>query len=345
MDGAGNLYIADSKNNVVREVSAATGYITTVAGNGTANYSGDGGAATSAELNQPSGVAMDGAGDMYIADFGNNRIREVNATTGYITTVAGNGTAGSLGDTKAATSAELTTPKGVALDSAGNLYIADFGNNRIREVNAATGNITTVVGNGTAGYIGDGGASTSAELTTPNGVALDNAGNIYIADLGNNSIRKVNVGMAPAIFSTPTPVNTTDGPQTVTVSNIGNAALTFASNPTYPANFPENGSDLTPCLASSPLAMGGNCDVSVNFAPTAEGSSSGTISLTDNALNVAGTQQTITLQGTATVTLTIAPGGALTGGKVGAPYSQTLTTTGGTAPYTYSSSALPAGLR
>ena len=193
VDNAGNIYIADHGNNRIRKVTAATGIISTVAGNGTAGYSGDGGAATSAELSGPGGLVVDAAGNIYIGDFGNNRIRKVNASTGIISTLAGNGTQGYSGDGGAATSAELNGPCGLALDSAANVYVADYGNNRVRKVTVSTGIISTVAGNGTAGYAGDGGAATSAELNQLVGVAIDTSGNIYVADYGNNRIRKVTV--------------------------------------------------------------------------------------------------------------------------------------------------------
>ena len=152
---------------MVREVVKATGDIITVAGNGTAGYSGDNGPATAAELNGPNGVAVDSAGDLFIADTANNVIREVVKATGDIITVAGNGTAGYSGDNGPATAAELDSPRGIAVDSAGDLFIADSGNNVIREVVKATGDIITVAGNGTAGYSGDGGPATAAELNGP----------------------------------------------------------------------------------------------------------------------------------------------------------------------------------
>ena len=152
-------------------------------------YSGDNGPATSAELAGPTGVALDASGNLYIADYGNNRIRKV-SPSGIITTVAGNGTDGFSGDNGPATSAELADPWGVALDASGNLYIADIYNNRIRKV-SPSGIITTVAGNGTGGYSGDNGPATSAELYDPSGVALDASGNLYIADYGNDRIRKV----------------------------------------------------------------------------------------------------------------------------------------------------------
>ena len=184
VDSAGDLFIADTDNNVVREVVKATGDIITVAGNGTAGYSGDSGPATAAELNDPNGVAVDSAGDLFIADTDNNVIREVVKATGDIITVAGNGTAGYSGDNGPATAAELNSPRGVAVDSAGDLFIADCGNNVIREVVKATGDIITVAGNGTAGYSGDDGPATAAELNDPNGVAVDSAGDLFIADCG-----------------------------------------------------------------------------------------------------------------------------------------------------------------
>src|SRR5271168_5376593 len=166
-DSAGNYYIAEFNGQRVRKVTISTGVITTVAGTGVQGFTGDGGQATSAELNNPNKVALDSAGNLYIADFTNNRIRKVTVSTGVITTVAGNGTAGFTGDSGQATSAELNEPSRFALDSAGNLYIADSGNNRIRKVTVSTGVITTVAGNGTFGFTGDTGQATSAELAFP----------------------------------------------------------------------------------------------------------------------------------------------------------------------------------
>ena len=195
-DSAGNVSIADWTNNVIRKVAAGTGVITTIAGNGTAGFTGDGGAATSAELRGPTGVAVDNAGNIYIADQANNRVRKVAAATGLITTVAGNGTAGYTGDNGAATSAELYSPTDLTFDSTGNLYISDNANNRIRKVTIATGVITTTAGNGTAGYTGDNGAATSAELYQPAGLAFDKSGNLYIADVTNNLSAKWPPGLA-----------------------------------------------------------------------------------------------------------------------------------------------------
>ena len=202
VDGAGNLFIADARS--IRKVDPS-GIITTFAGNGTHGFSGDGGPATDASLGSVSAIAVDGAGNLFIADTRGAlrsrgpdgaplmllepRIRKVD-TSGIITTVAGNGTAGFSGDGGPATNASLNSPSGVAVDGAGNLFIADRGNQRIRKVDAS-GIITTVAGNGTSGFSGDGGPATSASLRGPRGVAVDGDGNLLIADSGNRRIRKV----------------------------------------------------------------------------------------------------------------------------------------------------------
>jgi len=196
VDAAGDIFIADTNNNVIREVNHATGVITTVAGDGTAGYAGNGGLATAAKLDNPEGVAVDAAGDIFIADTNNNVIREVNHTTGVITTVAGDDIEGYSGDGSSATAAELSSPDGVAVDAAGDIFIADYGNNRIREVNAK-GVISTVAGSAhsrrdSSYYSGDGGLATAAQIYEPGGVAVDAAGDIFIADSGNNCVREVN---------------------------------------------------------------------------------------------------------------------------------------------------------
>ena len=172
---------------ITQSVSAQV--ITTIAGNGTAGYTGDGGPATSAELHNPYGVAVDSSGDVYIADASSERIRNV-SVAGIITTIAGNGSYGFNGDNIPATAADLRYPYGVATRR-GNIYIADFNNNRIRRV-SASGIISTIAGNGTAGFNGDGGPATAAELHGPTGVAVDGSGNIYIVEFYNYRIRKVN---------------------------------------------------------------------------------------------------------------------------------------------------------
>jgi uncharacterized protein (TIGR03437 family) len=232
VDSAGNLYIADSSHQRVRKVS--NGVITTVVGNGLEGFSGDNGPATSAELDYPSAVAVDSAGNLYIADFYNCRIRKV--SNGVITTVAGNGTYGYGGDNGPAAAAQLADPQGVAVDSAGNLYIADTVNQRIRKV--SNGVITTVAGNGTPGYIGDNGPAAAAQLDHPLGVAVDSAGNLYIADEGNQRLRKISNGVITTVAGNGTPNEggdngpaigaELDGPSGVAVDAAGNLYIADA---------------------------------------------------------------------------------------------------------------------
>ncbi len=243
VDAAGDLFVADEGNGRVREVNQATGVITTVAGNGTAGYSGDNGLATAAELRAPSGVAVDAAGDLFIADTYNYRIREVDHATGLITTVAGNGTAGSSGDNGLATAAELRAPSGVAVDAAGDLFIADKDNAWIREVNRATGVVTTIAGNGTAGYSGDNGQATAAELWEPSGVAVDAAGDLLIADTGNYRIREVASGINVTV-NLPSTTTTVDASST-TYGSDGSVALTASVAANSPSTATVNEGSVT----------------------------------------------------------------------------------------------------
>ncbi|MGA2739283.1 MAG: hypothetical protein ABSG65_17820, partial [Bryobacteraceae bacterium] len=203
VDASGNLFFADWDNFAVREISAS-GIITTIAGGrGFDGPLGDGGPAASAELYLPQGVAVDGSGDLFIADTYDQRIREVSAS-GIITTVAGGGNPSSgLGDGGPATAALLVQPNGVAVDASGDIFIADTSDNRIRKV-SATGIITTVAGNGTSGFSGDGGPAISAELSNPQGIAVDASGNLFIADTFNGRVREVSASTtapAPAVPS------------------------------------------------------------------------------------------------------------------------------------------------
>ena len=191
LDAAGNLYIADTSNNRIRKIDAKSGVISTIAGTGGFGGSGDTGPAVAAQLNQPGGVALDAAGNVYIADSGNNTIRRIDAGTAVITTIAGDGVGLYGGDNGPAAAAEINNPQHVAVDGAGNVYVLDFGNARVRKIAAATGIITTVAGNGTVGFRGDGGLATNAFLNSPNDMAVDAAGNIFLADTDSNRIRKV----------------------------------------------------------------------------------------------------------------------------------------------------------
>jgi sugar lactone lactonase YvrE len=238
IDSVGNLYIADPFTSRIRKVTAS-GVINTVAGNGSFGFSGDGGPATSAQLNFPASVAVDSVGNLYFSDSANNRIRKV-TPDGTISTVAGNGTAGFSGDGGPATMAQLNNPFGVAIDTAGNLYIADPNNGRIRKITAA-GEINTVAGNGSFGFSGDGGPATSAQLGSPPGVAVDSAGNLYIADSFNHCIRKVTPsGVISTVVGTGSPGFSGDGgpaisamlngPSGVAVDSTGNLYIADRGN-------------------------------------------------------------------------------------------------------------------
>lgn len=191
VDASGNVYVADTFNHRLRKVAAGTGTITTFAGNGTGGSSGDGGPATAAGLHYPDGVALDGRGNPHIADTYSHRIRRVEAGTGTITTVAGSALYGYAGDGTLATGARLYQPSGVAVDQWGHILIADTVNQRIRRVDAATGIISTIAGNGTQGPGGDGGPATEASLHAPHAVAVHASGHLYIADTLNRRIRTV----------------------------------------------------------------------------------------------------------------------------------------------------------
>lgn len=194
-DASGNLYFADDYNNVIRKINTA-GIISTMAGRdsagtGIAGFSGDGGQATDAELYIPYGVACDAAGNLFIGDMQNARVRKVVISTGIISTVAGNGQYGYGGDGGLAVAAKITNVYDLKFDAAGNMYLADYENNRVRKVNTA-GIISTICGNGSYGHSGDGGPATAAELDEPSALAFDAAGNLYIADSYNGSIRMIN---------------------------------------------------------------------------------------------------------------------------------------------------------
>ena len=197
LDSAGDLFIADTDANfvtnagIVRELKHSTGLISTIAGNGNSIDSGDGGSALSAGIEDPEGLAFDQLGNLYVAEFEGGRVRQINLQTGIITTFAGKGTFGSSGDGGPATSATFGAEK-ITFDGAGNLLITDWAGGKIRSVNPATGIISTLAGGvyGSASN-GDGGPASSAELSGPYGVAVDPAGNVYIADAPNNRLREV----------------------------------------------------------------------------------------------------------------------------------------------------------
>ena len=238
-NAAGVVYFADTRNNAVRKVNTS-GIISTIAGTGTAGYSGDGGAATAAQLRNPAGIAIDGIGNVYITDTRNSVVRKVD-TFGIITTIAGTGTAGYTGDGGDATAAELNRPTGIALDGSGNIFISDSRNQVVREIFATgTFTITTIAGNNTPGYTGDGGPATAAQLSTPQGIAVTAAGKLYIADSRNNVIRMVNAGVINTFAGTGGSGHSGDGgpataanlysPGDVKVDAAGNVFIADSSN-------------------------------------------------------------------------------------------------------------------
>ena len=191
VDKYGNLYVPSSTNHTVRKIDVTTGVISKVVGTTfVPGFSGDGGAASAATLNSPSGVTVDALGNLYIADTLNHLIRKVDPA-GIISTISGSGILGNTGDGGLATTATLDTPKGITLDSYGNLYVADWGNNRVRKIDAVSGNISAFAGSGALGNSGDGGAATLATLSGVTDIAVDVYGNVFIADSLNHSIRKV----------------------------------------------------------------------------------------------------------------------------------------------------------
>ncbi len=235
LDHTGGFYISDNGQNRIRRVDSA-GTISTAAGTGAFDFVGDGNPATAAAFRNPQGIAVDAVGNLYIADRGNNRVRRVDVATGVISTFAGNGTAALSGDGGPAVSAGLASPADVAVDSAGNVYIADSNDAAIRKVDMV-GKISTVAGNGTNGFGGDGGPASAAKLAFPEGVTLDGRGNLYIGDTANNRIRKVDTA---GIIST------------------------FAGNGTH--GFGGDGGPATAASLSSPTALGFDADENLFFA-------------------------------------------------------------------------------
>ena len=267
LDTAGNLYIGEGASNRIRRVDAVTGIITTVAGTGLAGFNGDGILATSADLNQPSDVTFDAAGNLIICETAGFRIRRVDAVTGIITTIAGNGIPGYSGDGGPATSARIRNSIGIAFDPAGNLFIVENAAHVIRRVDALTGIITTVAGNTSTGYNGDGIPATSASLTLPIGVRADSVGDIYFGDTANNRLRKVtlaNPNQAPEITS----VNGPLGPLALGTAPSVSAEFTDANSlDTHTCEFSWDDDNTTAGAVTEPTASSpGLCTASHTYA-------------------------------------------------------------------------------
>jgi trimeric autotransporter adhesin len=323
LDSVGNIYFVDAVDNRVRKIDT-NGIITTVAGNGpngdapvgygAGSYTGDGMAAVSSTLSVPLGVDIDSSGNLYIADTLNNAIRRIDAVSQIITTVAGNGTAAFSGDGGPATSASLNAPDRVSLNAAGNFFISDTNNNRIRRVDGTTQIITTFAGNGILGFGGDGGPALSASFANPTGVIVTNQGNMYVGDLFNNRIRLVLLNPNVSLSSSTVPfVNQPidmSAMMPVTVTNSGDAPLTISSIAISSGAFSPSTS-ATPCpVATATLAVGASCVIEIAFMPTQfTPPYTGTITITDNG-PTPGSVQTIDLTGTGGASLTVAVTGS-----------------------------------
>jgi len=230
VDSSGNIFIADKENHCIRKVDAASGNICTVAGRGgMGGWSPNGGVATNSKLNKPTGVFVDATGDIFIADTDSCRIRKVDVATGKILGVAGDGFCAYAGDGGPAISAQLNRPHQVFVDAAGNVFFADTANHRIRVVDGATGDIDTLAGSGTAGYSGDGGLATNAQLDSPRGVCLNGAGEMVIADTMNACLREVDLGdMISTITGTGAPA--LNHPRQLAMDASGNVYIADTDN-------------------------------------------------------------------------------------------------------------------
>jgi trimeric autotransporter adhesin len=349
-DGSGNLYISDAYNHKVRKVSSA-GIITTVAGSGAFQCSGDGGQATSAGFGRPRQLAFDGSGNLYIVDHLCHQVRKV-APSGIITTVAGTGSQGFSGDGGLATAAKLSYPLGTAVDAAGNLYIADFGNQRVRKV-TTTGVISTVAGTGVIGFSGDGGPAVNAQLNSPESIAFDSAGSLYIADSYNRRVRKISAdGVITTVAGNGSNGQGGDGVPALSTAVNPNGVATDGAGNLYIADAVNQIRKVSRDGTISTIAGTGWPGYSGDGGPATSAQldypvglvvdGSGNVYFADSFSNAV---RVLRPAGSATV-LAIGTTSPLADGIVGAAYFQLLSATGGVSPYawTVTAGALPAGL-
>ncbi|MDE1156508.1 MAG: Ig-like domain repeat protein [Acidobacteriaceae bacterium] len=336
-DSQGNLYLADAANHVIREVVKTSGVVETIAGTGTAGFAGDGGAATAAQLDTPTGISVDSNGNLYIADSHNNRIRRV-TSDGKISTIAGTGTAGFAGDGAAATAAMLDLPSALTVDASGNLFFADTNNQRIRRI-SSSGTISTIAGSGVQGYAGDGAAAVSADLDTPVGVAVDSAGNVYLADSHNHRIREVSTsgtiatvaGAGAPSFAggfagdgTASTAASLSKPTGVSIDSAGNVYIADTNNQrirqlgggviatiagTGDQGFGADGSSATQGVLNAPRAVAPDANGNLSVADTQnQRIRSGqlpTLAYTDQPIGVASSGQLVTVANTGTAAITV----------------------------------------
>ena len=258
-DAAQNLYFADARTHVVQRIDHTTNLIATVAGNGTQGFSGDLGPAAQAALDSPSGIALDSFGNLFLADTHNHRIRRVDALTGIITSVAGTGQPGFSGDSASAATAALNLPRGLALDAQGNLFVVDSRNQRIRRIDAGTGQISTIAGAGTQTFAGDGNPAVSASLDTPRAITISPAGLPTLADTANQRVRQVDsaavIHTIAGLGATASSLLTLTAPS-VTLYGTGSVTATLVASPaTGSVTFFDNVSGVTQTLTSVPLAL------------------------------------------------------------------------------------------
>jgi len=330
----GNLYIADTGNNAIRRVDQGTGVINLFAGSkttvacsaSTPDAYGDGCQliSTSTIFSAPSGLASDASGNIYVADTGHNIVRMLNPSTGLVTVVAGDGQASFSGDTNSAVQAALNAPKAVAVDAAGNLYIADTGNAAIRMVNSASGYITTLLGlGGTTGSTGGSGLASELLFSAPSGVAVDAAGDVAVSDTSNKRVvvddRNAALIAYGLVNTNPASSSHKSQDQTATVNSIGNVKLTFSNTPflSLAGNTGEFYLDTATCVNSGSLAIGASCNFAEYFEPTISSTVTEVLTIPSNAVNTSSAYLDFTGQGklltdtTTTLTLTSPASGSI----------------------------------